>query len=188
MADVLPNLRGFLDAECEVYDAKTAIDRCDVLFVAQHSGWAMKEAGQFLDAGLRVIDLGADFRLKDVRAYEAWYELAHESPDLVARAAYGLPELHAAEISRSSLVANPGCYPTGAILALVPLLEAGLIEPETIVIDAKSGVSGAGRSALKLDFHFPELNESMKAYSVGAHRHIRGDDRELLRAFTEGRA
>jgi len=181
MADVLPNLRGFLDAECEVYDAKTAIDRCDVLFVAQHSGWAMKEAGQFLDAGLRVIDLGADFRLKDVSAYETWYELAHDSPELVARAAYGLPELHAAEISRSSLVANPGCYPTGAILALAPLLDVGLVNPETLVIDSKSGVSGAGRSALKLDYHFPELNENMKAYNVGVHRHTPEIEQELSR-------
>ena len=185
MADVLPNLRGFLDAECEVYDAKTAARRCDVLFVAQHSGWAMREVGQFLDAGLKVIDLGADFRLSNPAVYEQWYEAKHESPGLIKQAVYGLPEMYRDEISVAQLVANPGCYPTGAILALAPLLKEKLVDPSTIIIDSKSGASGAGRSSLKLDYHFPELNQSAKAYNIGVHRHTPEIEQELSRLAGE---
>jgi N-acetyl-gamma-glutamyl-phosphate reductase len=181
MSDVLPNLRGFLDAECEVYDTKTAIERCDVIFVAQHAGWAAKRAREFLDAGLKVIDLSADFRLQSPQEYEKWYGEAHPSPELIKEAVYGLPELYRDRIKQARLVANPGCYPTGAILAMAPLLKERLIDPDTIVVDSKSGVSGAGRMGIKLDFHFPELNEGVKAYAVGEHRHTPEIEQELGR-------
>jgi len=177
----LPNVRGFLEAECEGYDPAQIAERCDILFMVHDNGWAMKEAGRFLDAGLKVIDLSADFRLRTKGLYEEWYKLSHGSPELIERAAYGLPELYAGEIAKAQLVANPGCYPVGAILALAPLLEEKLIDPDTIVVDSKSGVSGAGRSSFKLDYHFPELNESVKAYNVGVHRHTPEIEQELSR-------
>ncbi|MDI6827814.1 MAG: N-acetyl-gamma-glutamyl-phosphate reductase [Armatimonadota bacterium] len=179
MADVSPSLKGILDAECEVYDADIAIERCDVLFIAQHPGWAMKYARKFIDAGLKVIDLSADFRLRNPRDYELWYKMAHESPDLIEKAVYGLPEIYRGQIAQSRLIANPGCFPTGAILALMPLLREKLIDTNTIIVDSKTGASGAGRMAHKLDFHFPELNESMKPYNVGVHRHTPEIEQEL---------
>jgi len=179
MADVLPNLRGFLDAECEVYRAEDAIERCDVVFMAQHPGWAMKEAGRFLDAEVKVIDLSTDFRIRQVAVYEQWYKISHVSPELIEQAVYGLPEMYRDALRTARLVANPGCFPTGAILALAPLLRDKLVDPGTIIVDSKTGVSGAGRMALKLDFHFPELNESMKAYNVGVHRHTPEMEQEL---------
>ena len=181
MSDLLPNLRGALDAECEVYDPKVAVERCDVVFIGQHPGWAMKHAGRFLKAGLRVIDLSADFRLRSPGEYEKWYGTPHDSPDLIEQAVYGLPELYRDAIADARLVANPGCYPTGAILALAPLLKEKVVDPDTIVIDSKSGVSGAGRSSVRLDFHFPELNESVRAYNVGVHKHTPEIEQELGR-------
>lgn len=181
MEDVLPNLRGFLDADCEPYEQRAALERCDVVFAAQHSGWAMREAGRFLEAGLKFVDLSADFRLRTPGDYERWYGSSHESPKLIEQAVYGLPELYRAEIAGARLVANPGCYPTGAILALAPLLKERLVDPDTIVVDSKSGVSGAGRSSFKLEYHFPELNGSMRAYSVGVHRHTPEIEQELGR-------
>lgn len=177
----LPHLRGFLAAECEAYDPSQAVERCALVFMAQQNGWAMKEAGRLLDAGLKVVDLSADFRLRVKGLYEEWYRLSHESPELIEQAVYGLPEIHRAQIAEACLVANPGCYPTGAILALAPLLKEKVADPDAIVIDSKSGVSGAGRSSLKLDYHFPELNESMKAYNVGVHRHTPEIEQELGR-------
>lgn len=177
----LPNMKGFLKAECESYDPSEAAKKCDVLFIAQHNGWAMKETGALLDAGVKVIDLSADFRLKAPGMYEEWYKSPQESQKLAEEAVYGLPELYAKEIAGARLIANPGCYPTSAILALSPLLKEKLVDPETIIIDSKSGVSGAGRSTFKLDYHFPELNESMKAYNIGIHRHTPEIEQELGR-------
>ena len=185
MCDVLPNLRGFLDAECVPYDAKEAIEQSDVLFIAQHAGWAAKHAGQFLEAGVKVIDFGADFRLKSAAEYEKWYGIPHDSPKLLETAVYGLPELYRALIKEADLIANPGCYPTGAILALAPLLKERLVEPDSIIVDSKSGVSGAGRMSHKLELHFPELNQSVKAYNVGVHRHMPEIEQEL--GFAAGR-
>ena len=179
IGEALPNMRGLLKLTCESYDQTSAASRCDVVFMAQQNGWAMKQAGKLLDAGVKVIDLSADFRLRTPGIYEEWYKLPHESPALIGRAVYGLPELYADAVSKAELVANPGCYPTSAILALAPLLAGRLINPESIVIDSKSGVSGAGRSSFKLDYHFPELNESMKAYNVGVHRHTPEIEQEL---------
>jgi len=179
ISDILPNLRGFLDVECKVYNAEEAIENCDVVFSAQHPGWAMKEASRFLEAGVRFIDLSADFRLRDLRTFEAWYKMRHESPHLIPQAVYGLPELYRAELKTARLVANPGCFPTAAILALAPLLKEKIVDVSTIIIDAKTGVSGAGRMALKLDFHFPEVNESIKAYNVAIHRHTPEIEQEV---------
>lgn len=176
-----PNLRGSMKAKCESFDPSEAVKKCDVLFMAQQNGFAMKEAGRILDAGMKVIDLSADFRLKTPGDYEEWYKLSHETPELIGKAIYGLPELYAKEIAGAQLVANPGCYPTSAVLALAPLLKKKTIDNKTIILDSKSGVSGAGRSSLKLDYHFPELNESMKAYNVGVHRHTPEIEQELSR-------
>ena len=179
MSDVLPNLRGFLDAECVPYDPQEAVKQSEVLFIAQHAGWAAKYAGTFLEAGVKVIDFGADFRLRSPAEYQKWYEIPHESPKLLDTAVYGLPELYRTQIKDANLIANPGCYPTGAILALAPLLKERLIEPDTIIVDSKSGVSGAGRMSHKLELHFPELNQSVKAYNVGIHRHTPEIEQEL---------
>ncbi|MHB1000419.1 MAG: N-acetyl-gamma-glutamyl-phosphate reductase [Armatimonadota bacterium] len=179
LGSVYPNMRGFTDLVCEAYDAQALIERCDAVFMAQHQGWAMKEVGIYLDAGVKVIDLSADFRLRDTDIYEQWYKLSHTSPELIGRAVYGLPELYRDKIAGANLVANPGCYVTSAILALMPLLKNGLIDPDSIVVDSKSGVSGAGRSSFKLDYHYPEMNENMKAYNIGVHRHTPEIEQEL---------
>jgi N-acetyl-gamma-glutamyl-phosphate reductase len=123
-----------------------------------------------LERGTRVVDISADFRLKDPDAYLSWYGIAHPSPELLRRAVYGLPELHRAEITSANLIANPGCYPTGAILALAPAVRAGLVGPE-MIIDSKSGISGAGRS-LSLKTHYSEANEDVTAYALDGHRHL----------------
>lgn len=153
----------------------------DVVFLALPHGLAMSLAPRALQAGARVIDMGADFRLRDPEAYSRWYEAPHASPDLLAQAVYGLPELYRAEIAGARLVANPGCYPTASILGLGPLLRAGWAQPEGIVIDAKSGVSGAGRSP-SLRVHFGEVNENLRPYGAGGrHRHRPEIEQELGR-------
>jgi len=144
----------------------------DLVFIAQESGFAMRHVPALLEAGLKVIDLSADFRLRDASTYKKWYRIEHESHALLSDAVFGLPELYRETISEASLVANPGCYPTAAILAIAPLLRENLIDPDSIIIDAKSGVSGAGRGKGGSDYNFSEVNESAKAYAVGGiHRH-----------------
>ena len=155
-------------------------ERCDVVFLAQENGVAMKSVGTFLKAKKKVIDLSADFRLTDAKAYPLWYKHEHSSKELLATSVYGLPELHRKKIGSASLVANPGCYPTASILALAPLVEKKLIDLGSIVIDAKSGVSGAGRSKHTQEFMFSEINESVRAYGVGGtHRHTPEIEQEL---------
>lgn len=146
------------------------LDEVDVVFAALPHAVAAKLLLPFIDRGLRVIDLSADFRLKDATEYERWYRTKHPRPRLLKEAVYGLPELHRREISGCRLLANPGCYPTGAILALAPAVREGLIEGE-IVVDSKSGTSGAGRT-LGLPLHFSEAGESVSAYALGGHRHL----------------
>ena len=141
----------------------------DVVLAALPHTVAAAEAQSWMDRGAVVIDMSADFRLRDLDAYERWYGLDHPAPQLVTRAVYALPELHTQEVRSADLLAAPGCYPTAALLATAPALQAGLIEPE-VIIDAKSGVSGAGRSA-SLGTHFSEVNESVHAYGVEGHRH-----------------
>ncbi len=144
--------------------------KAELVFLCVPHGAAAKAAKSFLEAGLKVIDLSADFRLKDQSIYETWYKTAHEAPELLPQAVYGLPEIYREEIKRAKLIANPGCYPTASTLPLIPLLKARLIQEESIIIDAKSGVSGAGRSA-KLRLIFCEVNEDFCAYNVATHRH-----------------
>jgi N-acetyl-gamma-glutamyl-phosphate reductase len=144
---------------------------CDVVFLAVPHGAAMDTAGKLVDAGARVIDLSADFRLRDAAVYSQWYNLPHARTDLLAEAVYGLPELYADQIKAARLVANPGCYPTSAILGLSPALQAGLVHTEDIVVDAKSGATGAGRKA-GVPTLFCEVQDSFRAYSLaGKHRH-----------------
>lgn len=146
------------------------VTNCDLLFCALPHGITAARAAEWLEQKIKVIDLGADFRLKDPAVYREWYKLEHAAPGLLSKAVYGIPELYREEIVGKSLVANPGCYPTASLLALVPLLRKGLLEKDSLIIDAKSGVSGAGRGAT-LGTHFSEVNENFKAYGVTTHRH-----------------
>ena len=174
--------RSLLGAElpvCEKLDPSVAAERADVLFLAQHNGWAMEVAPSLLQAGKKLIDLSADFRFSDSRIYEEWYKIPHKSPDLCKEAVYGIPELHKEQIAKASLVANPGCYPTGAILAMAPLVKHGVVDASAIIVDAKSGVSGAGRSKFELGNLYSEANENIKPYNVGDHRHTPEIEQEL---------
>jgi N-acetyl-gamma-glutamyl-phosphate reductase len=144
---------------------------CDVVFFATPNGIAMQQAASLLDAGVRVIDLAADFRIKDVALWEKWYGMTHASPALIAEAVYGLPEVNREQIRGARLVANPGCYPTATQLGFLPLIEAGCVDLDHLIADAKSGVSGAGRKA-EIGILFSEASDNFKAYGVPGHRHL----------------
>ncbi len=178
ISDVYQNLRGVCDIVCEELDADAAAERCDVVFTALPHGASKEIIPQLYKRGLRVIDLSGDFRYNDPAVYEAWYGEAHSSPELLAQSVYGLPELHRAEIQKTRLVGNPGCYTTCSILGLAPLVKHGMVHLDNIIIDAKSGVTGAGRG-LALDYHFCECTENMKAYKIGTHRHTSEIEQEL---------
>ena len=167
---VHPSLVGRLDLPCENLSADQLVQRADVAFCALPHGASMELVPQMLSGGLRVVDLSADYRLSDPAVYETWYGLVHTDPTRLGNTVYGLPELWSESIGDVDLVANPGCYTSTSILALAPLLAEKLIEPTGICIDAKSGVSGAGRG-LKMTSLFGECNESVSAYAVGQHRH-----------------
>jgi N-acetyl-gamma-glutamyl-phosphate reductase len=169
VADLFPSLRGLVDIDFSVPEPDAYGD-CDLVFFATPNTTAMTQAEALLAAGIRVIDLAADFRIKHIPTWEKLYGATHACPALVEEAVYGLPELNRAAIRDARLVANPGCYPTSVILALLPLLEAGMIDPRTIIADCKSGASGAGRKA-DIGTAFCEVTESVKAYAVGTHRH-----------------
>ncbi|OPX88814.1 MAG: N-acetyl-gamma-glutamyl-phosphate reductase [Pelotomaculum sp. PtaB.Bin104] len=177
-SEVYPHLYQYNDMICEKLDLPALLDVADVIFVALPHGHAMPIALEAANRGKKLIDLGADFRLNDYSVYEEWYKVEHTARDLLGEAVYGLPELNREQIRRARLVANPGCYPTSALLALAPLLSKKLIDPGSIIIDSKSGVSGAGRG-LSLDVHFCEVNENFKAYGVGVHRHTPEIEQEL---------
>ncbi len=171
-----------LDTElvCQKLDLNRISLESEVVFVALPHSVSMNTVGELCSRGKRVLDLSADFRLTDPCLYEKWYGTSHTQKELLKEAVYGLPEVHGDRIRGASLVANPGCYSTSAILALAPLLENRLIEEEEIIIDAKSGVSGAGRG-LTLDTHYPEINESLHPYAVNSHRHIPEIEHEIGR-------
>ena len=157
---------------CEVFDGAAAADKCDFVFLAGEAGLAMNVAPGLLEAGLKIVDLSADFRLEDPAVYQEWYKAEHTAPQLLEKAVYGIPELNSEAIRSARLVANPGCYPTSAVLALAPLMAEGAIKGGSIIIDSHSGVSGGGRSKFGLDYHFSEVNESIRPYGVGGiHRH-----------------
>jgi N-acetyl-gamma-glutamyl-phosphate reductase len=178
LAEVFPNLRKRVDIRCENLGAEELAGRADFFFTAVPHKTAMAIVPQLLGAGKKVVDLSADYRLRDHRVYESWYD-SHTSPHLLAEATYGLPELYRQSIRESRLTANPGCYPTSVILALTPLLQNGLIDPDTLIIDSKSGTSGAGRSAT-VGTLFCEVTDGFKPYKVGgSHRHIPEIEQEL---------
>ena len=169
VAAMFPSLRGKVELAFTEPGA-AALRGCDVVFFATPNGVAMGEARAVLDGGARVIDLSADFRLRDVAEWEKWYRVKHAAPELIEQAVYGLPEIHRARIREARLIANPGCYPTAVQLGFLPLVEAGLVDLEHLIADAKSGVSGAGRKA-ELHLAFAEASDNFMAYNVGGHRH-----------------
>jgi len=171
LSEVFPHLAGInLTIEAKLGDV-------ELVFSAMPHKESAGEVIPLLEKGVKVVDISADFRLKDASEYQRWYGFSHPAPQLLKEAAYGLPELHRAQIAAANIVANPGCYPTGAILALAPAVKAKLIEPD-IVIDSKSGVSGAGRT-LTLTTHFAEANEDVSAYALEGHRHLPEITQEL---------
>ncbi|APZ41893.1 N-acetyl-gamma-glutamyl-phosphate reductase [Acidihalobacter ferrooxydans] len=177
--EVFPNLRGYLDLTFVAPDAARLHD-CDVVFFATPNGTAMHDAPRLLDAGVRVIDLAADFRLQDVAEWSRWYGMAHACPERVPEAVYGLPEINREAIRSARLVANPGCYPTAIILGFLPLLRSGAVEPGRLIADAKSGASGAGRKAA-ITTLLTEAADNFHAYGVSGHRHL-PEIREVLGA------
>ncbi len=170
VSQMFPSLRGHINLSFSHPD-EAHLEECDVVFFATPNGIAMQQTRALLDAGVRVIDLAADFRIKDVDEWEKWYGMSHVCPDLVAEAVYGLPEMNRAQIKQARLVANPGCYPTAVQLGFIPLLEAGLIDENSLIADSKSGVSGAGRKA-EVHSLFSEASDNFKAYGVAGHRHL----------------
>lgn len=170
VAAMFPSLRGRVGLKFE--DPATAnLKACDVVFFATPNGVAMQQAPELLEAGVKVVDLAADFRISDVPEWEKWYGMQHASPQWVAKAVYGLPEVNRAAIRTAQLVANPGCYPTAVQLGFLPLVEAGIVDAAHLIADAKSGVSGAGRKA-EVSSLFSEASDNFKAYGVPGHRHL----------------
>lgn len=180
VSDMFPSLRGRVSVAF-TDPASSTLDQCDLVFFATPNGIAMQQAQVLLDAGVKVIDLAADFRITDVAEWEKWYGMTHASPALVAEAVYGLPEVNREKISSARLVANPGCYPTATQLGLLPLVEAGCVELSGLIADTKSGVSGAGRKA-EVGILFSEAGDNFKAYGVAGHRHLPEIRQGLARA------
>ena len=170
VSSVFPSLRGVIDL-CFSEPDTAGLSGCDLVFFATPNGTAMRQAPELLERGVKVIDLSADFRLKDKDEWKQWYGQRHACPDYLSRAVYGLPEMNRAEIRDAQLIANPGCYPTAIQLGFLPLLENDLVAPDSLIADAKSGISGAGRKAT-LATQFCESGESFSAYSANGHRHL----------------
>jgi N-acetyl-gamma-glutamyl-phosphate reductase len=184
-SDIYNNYFGFIGDQCvDMEEAEKRLSDVDVLFIALPHGKSFDIAQRALDLGVKVIDLGADFRLNSEETYKNWYGIEHGCPPLLDEAVYGLTELNRQSIKECRLLANPGCYPTATILALAPLLDNKLIDKNSVIVDAKSGVSGAGRSA-NISSLFTECNESIKAYGVGVHRHTPEIEQELSRIYEE---
>lgn len=169
VADMFPNLRGKVDLAFSTPE-NAALTQCDVVFFATPHGVAMSQARELLAAGVKIIDLAADFRLQDTAVFEKWYKMPHSCPDILRESCYGLVEINRQKIAQSQVIGNPGCYPTTVILGLAPVLEAGLVDLSHIVADCKSGVSGAGRKA-EVGTLFSEASDNFKAYGVSGHRH-----------------
>jgi len=184
ISDVHKTLAQLMNKRFEKLNTEKVAGDSDLIFLALPHGKAQKPVAEFLKKGKKVIDLSADYRLRDKSIYERWYGLEHSYPQLLKRAVYGLPEIYKEEIEKSSLVANPGCYPTGVILGLAPLMAYGLGDGNSIVADAKSGVSGAGRR-LDIAYHFSECHENLTPYDVGKHRHIPEIEQELSKISKE---
>ncbi len=179
--EVFSSLRGFTELTFSDPDDIVASD-CDLVFFATPNGTAMSQAPALVENGVKVVDLSADYRIKDIATWEKWYGMTHASPEWIERAVYGLPEINRAEIAGAMLVANPGCYPTAVQLGFMPLLENDLVETDSLIADAKSGVTGAGRGA-KVDNLLAEAGDNFKAYGVAGHRHL-PEIEQGLRAMT----
>ncbi|GAA4415157.1 N-acetyl-gamma-glutamyl-phosphate reductase [Advenella faeciporci] len=169
VADMFPNLRGHVDLAFSAPE-NAALSECDVVFFATPHGVAMGQARALIEAGVKVIDLAADFRLQDTAVFEKWYKMAHACPDVLKDSVYGLVELNREKVAGAQVIGNPGCYPTTVILGLTPLLEKGLVKLDNIIADCKSGVSGAGRKT-EVGSLFSEASDNFKAYAVSGHRH-----------------
>ena len=170
VSDMFPSLRRRVSLKF-VTPQDAALEKCDAVFFATPNGIAMKQAAELVAAGVRVIDLAADFRIRDIAEWQKWYGMEHAAPELVAEAVYGLPEVNREQIRSARVLANPGCYPTAVQLGFLPLIEAGLVDTAHLIADAKSGVSGAGRKA-EVHTLLPEAADSFKAYGVPGHRHL----------------
>ena len=169
-ASVFKNMVQFVDDACMDDNMEALAEQADVIFTATPQGFCASLMNETVLSKANVIDLSADYRIKDVAVYEKWYNIEHKTPEYIQEAVYGLPEINRDKIKDARLIANPGCYPTCSFLSVYPLVKEGLIDPNTVIIDAKSGTSGAGRGA-KVDNLYCEVNESIKAYGVGVHRH-----------------
>lgn len=180
-ARIYQNMFQIVGDICKADDIRAMADEVDVIFTATPQGLCASLLTEEVLARAKVIDLSADFRLKDVSVYEQWYNLAHPTPQFIAEAVYGLPEINREKIKKARLIANPGCYPTCSFLTIYPLIRAGIINSDTLIIDAKSGASGAGRGA-KVANLYCEVNESVKAYGVASHRHTPEIEQQLSEA------
>lgn len=180
-SDVYPHMTGLTDLTLKATDPSELRNEGEVAFLALPHGLSVPIVAEMLEGGVKCVDLGADFRLRDTDTYKKFYDLEHARPDLLSEAVYGLPEIYRSDVKACRIVANPGCYPTGAILGLAPLLRQKLISLGGIIVDSKSGVSGAGRS-LSRNVHFCEVNEGFKAYGIGTHRHAPEIEQELSAA------
>lgn len=168
--ELFPSLRGQVALKFSD-PAEADLDKCDVVFFATPNGIAMQQVGTLLDAGVRIIDLAADFRIKDIAEWERWYGMPHAAPELVTEAVYGLPEINRDKIRHARLIANPGCYPTAVQLGFLPLVETGVVDTDHLIADTKSGVSGAGRKA-EVHTLYAEASDNFKSYAVAGHRHL----------------
>ncbi len=180
--EVYPYLYKYIDLTCEKLDLPALVEQVDVVFTALPHGHAMPVGAEVIRQGKKLIDLGADFRFKDYNQYEKWYQVEHTARELLEQTVYGLPELYREKIKRASIIGNPGCYPTSAILGLAPLVAERLLDPDTLIIDSKSGVSGAGRSP-SVGTLYCEVNENIRAYNIGLHRHTPEIEQELSAVF-----
>ena len=181
-ASIYQNFFELVDASCMEDQMEAMADQVDVIFTATPQGLCASLINEEILSKTKVIDLSADFRIKDVKVYEEWYKLEHKSPQYIKEAVYGLCEINREDVKHARLVANPGCYTTCSILTCYPLVKEGLIDPNSLIIDAKSGTSGAGRGA-KVDNLFCEVNENMKAYGVATHRHTPEIEEQLGYAY-----
>lgn len=183
-ASIYRNVAHLVDEPCSDDDMAKLADLADVIFTATPQGFCASQVTEEILSKTKIIDLSADFRIKDVDIYEQWYKIKHPTPQFIGEAVYGLPEINREKIRGARLIANPGCYPTCSFLTLYPMVKEGLIDPDTIIIDAKSGTSGAGRSA-KVPSLYCEVNESMKPYGVASHRHTPEIEEQL--SYAAGR-
>lgn len=178
ISDVYPNLKGVCDIVLSEVDIAQIKEKCDVVFTALPHGASKEVIPSLYDAGVKIIDLSGDFRYNDEKVYEKWYGAPHDCPKLLKKSVYGLCELHRSEIKNADIIGNPGCYTTCSIMALAPLLNAKAVDTKNIIIDAKSGVTGAGRTT-NLDYSFCECTENMRAYKIATHRHTSEIEQEL---------